>query len=285
MKNLQIRDRTLFDGFVVKRLLKMIYRLWFRLAGWKTINVAPAQAGITIAAPHTSNWDIVYALGAAILHDVKIYFSIKESWCRLPIVGRLMLWLGGIPIDRSRQGGQVDLIRQFVEKHKQQCVYFLFTPEGTRGRVDRWKTGFYHVAEATGLPIFLSQVDYRTRTAGVFHAFQLTGSRDADIAAIQESYKSICGRHPALQFPSYTGPIPEVTAPELQIMRAIYTLKGLRTQAEIAARSRLDEKTADLLEFLIAKGILERAGTAQTGFTYRLTLAGRGYLLHLTPTL
>ncbi|MBK8973904.1 MAG: 1-acyl-sn-glycerol-3-phosphate acyltransferase [Hahellaceae bacterium] len=285
MQPLMIRDTTIFDGVIFKRLLRTLYAIWFRLAGWKTINVAPQSAGITIAAPHTSNWDIIYALGAALLSDVKIYFSIKESWCRAPIVGRMMLWLGAIPIDRSRPNGQVELIRLFIEKHKDKCVYFLFTPEGTRGKVDRWKTGFYHVAEATGLPIFLSEVDYLTKTAGVFHSFKLTGEKDADISAIQESYKSIRGRYPELQYPPYSGPLRQISQLELQAMKAIYALKGLRTLAEITARAKLNDITTETLGFLLSKGLIEREGTVESGFRYRLTLAGNGYLLHLTPTL
>ena len=107
----EIRDRTVFDVYLIKVLLKFIFKIWFKLTGWKNTKLAPEGAGITIAAPHTSNWDIIYALGAAIIIDVKIYFSIKESWCRIPVVGPFILWFGGIPIDRSSKGqGQVNQI-------------------------------------------------------------------------------------------------------------------------------------------------------------------------------
>jgi 1-acyl-sn-glycerol-3-phosphate acyltransferase len=180
-KTLEIRDKTIFDGIFVKYILKFLYSIWFKITGWKTTGSAPDGAGITIAAPHTSNWDIVYALGAAILLDVKIYFSIKDSWCRIPVIGRIMLWMGAIPIDRSSKGqGQVELIRNFVERHKDSRIFFLFTPEGTRGEVERWKTGFYHIAEECELPIFLAKVDYRTKISGVFHSFSLTDSKEAE---------------------------------------------------------------------------------------------------------
>ena len=88
IKNLLIREKTIFDGIFSKYILKFLFSLWFKIAGWKLCKVTPEGAGITIAAPHTSNWDFVYALGAAILQDVKIYFSIKDSMCRVPILGR-----------------------------------------------------------------------------------------------------------------------------------------------------------------------------------------------------
>lgn len=285
----EIRDRTVFDVRLVKNFLKFMYLTWFKLTGWHTTPGAPSGAGITIAAPHTSNWDIVYAMGAAILMDVKIYFSIKDSWCRVPLIGRIILWFGGIPIDRSSKGqGQVEQIKQFVSRHKDSRIFFLFTPEGTRGKVLSWKTGFYHVAQECGLPIFLAKVDYRTREAGVFHAYHLTDDKEADIAAIQESYKSVCGKFPLQQFPAYTGPLPRISEAEAMAMRALYSFKGVATQAEIAARAKLHEVSTEMLDFMVTKGVLERTRTVVDGkpvSTYRLTLAGNGWLLHLTPSL
>lgn len=286
---LQIRDRTIFDVPLFKTILKSVFLTWFKLTGWKTTKSAPEGAGITIAAPHTSNWDIIYALGAAIIFDVKIYFSIKDSWCRIPVIGSIVLWFGAIPISRSDKGqGQVNQIKAFVERHKDSRIFFLFTPEGTRGKVASWKTGFYHVAQDCGLPIFLAKVDYRTKESGVFHSFQLTGNKDADILAIQESYKSVYGKFPHHQFPSYTGPMPKISEAEAMAMRALYSFKDVATLAEIAAKSKFKEITAELLDYMVAKGFLERLkliANGSTVSTYRLTLAGSGCLLHLDASL
>ena len=197
-----------------------------------------------------------------------------------------MLWLGAIPISRSSKGqGQVELIREFVETHKNKRIFFLFTPEGTRGEVDRWKTGFYHIAEECNLPIFLAKVDYRTKVSGVFHSFKLTGSKEGDIAAIQESYKSVYGRFPELQYPAYSGPLPEISQPEMLVMMAMHSLKGMATQAEISARAKFDEVSAEMLDFLVEKGILEKIEEGKKAINYKLTSAGNGFLLHLSPTL
>ncbi len=288
-KALEIRDKTIFDGIFFKYVLKFVFTIWFKVFGWKTTPVAPEGAGITIAAPHTSNWDIFYAMAAAIVLDIKMYFSIKESWCRIPVIGSIMLWMGGIPIDRSSKGkGQVDLIKEFVERHKGDRIFFLFTPEGTRGKVSKWKTGFYHVAKDCGLPIFLAQVDYRTKVSGVFHTYQLTDNKVADIQAIQASYETIYGRVPENQYPPYSGPIPELSDKEAAIIKAMYSFKEAATQAEIAAKTRFEELSTEMLDFLIEKGVLERVknNESDTGkATYRLTLAGNGCLLHLSPTL
>ncbi len=288
-KELKIRDKTIFDGIFVKYFLKFIFLAWFKVFGWKLTKLAPEGAGITIAAPHTSNWDIFYAMAAAIILDVKMYFSIKESWCRIPVVGSLILWLGAIPINRSSKGqGQVDLIKEFVNRHKEGRIFFLFTPEGTRGEVHKWKTGFYHVAEACELPIFLAEVDYRTKVSGVFHTYQLTGDKAADIDAIQASYSSIHGKFPATQYPYYTGPMAEISEREARVMKAMYSFKEAATQAEIAAKAKFDELSTEMLDFLVEKGVLEQIQTTKKGknvLAYRLTIAGNGCLLHLMPTL
>jgi len=289
-KALAIRDKTIFDGFFVKYFLKSIFFLWFKLAGWSVAKVTPEGAGVAIAAPHTSNWDFIYALGAAILLDIKIYFSIKDTWCRLPIIGRFMMWLGAMPIDRTSKGkGQVEQIKSFVERQKDCRVFFLFTPEGTRGSSVKWRTGFYHVAQDCGIPIFLAKVDYRIKESGVFHTYQLTDNKEQDIQAIQESYKSVYGKFPANQFPQYTGAIPKISEAEAKVLRAIYSLKGVATLMEISTKTKLNELnelSARMLGFLVEKGVIEQMhGSHSDEPRYCLTFAGRGCLLHLYPSL
>lgn len=299
-KILKIRDKTIFDGVIAKYFLKSIFSVWFKIAGWKITRTTPEGAGVAIAAPHTSNWDFIYALGAAILQDIKIYFSIKDTWCRAPLVGNVMMWLGAIPIDRSAKGrGQVELIKEFVEQHKNERIFFLFTPEGTRGKATKWKTGFYHVAQSSGIPIFLAKVDYKKKESGVFHSYQLTGDKDEDIEAIQASYKTVQGKFTELQFPHYVAPLPTITETEANVMHAMYSLKGVATSVEIAAKAKLGELSKPMMDFLIEKGVIEKVASLEAKananieninnfgneIKYRLTEAGRGCLLHLYPTL
>ncbi len=282
-----IRDNTIFDGVIGKYVLKSIFYLWFKIAGWQVTKISPKGAGVAIAAPHTSNWDFIYALGAAILQDVKIYFSIKDSWCRTPIIGQVMMWLGAMPIDRSSKGqGQVDTIKQFVTRHKSAKVFFLFTPEGTRGRSERWKTGFYHVAQDSGVPIFLAKVDYLLKEAGVFHSYELTGDKEEDINAIQASYKRVAGKYIDKQFPPYLGGIPKLSDGEARLMKTLYSLKGVATKMELAAKMKRQELSSVLLDFLVEKGIVESITNPDDGETsYHLTFVGKGCLLHLYPNL
>lgn len=285
-KTLSIREKTIFDGVFTKYFLKTLFTLWFKLSGWKVCERPPEGAGVAIAAPHTSNWDFIYALGAAILQDVKIYFSIKDSLCKIPLLGTWLMWLGAMPIDRSSKGqGQVEQIKAFIDSQKGNRVFFLFTPEGTRGAVSTWKTGFYHVAQGCDLPIFLAKVDYLRKETGVFHTFKLTGDKDDDVQAIQASYKSIQGKFIKDQYPPYIGQLPSISDSEAAIIRALYSFKGVATKMEINAKAKLAELSSNMLALLIEKGLLEKSNVSgnTNESTYQLTFAGKGYFLHLTP--
>jgi len=286
-KALTIREKTIFDGIFTKYFLKFIFTIWFKVAGWKLCKTAPEGAGVAIAAPHTSNWDFVYALGAAILQDVKIYFSVKESLCRVPLLGPWMMYLGAIPINRSSKGvGQVQQIKQFIDGQKLNRVFFLFTPEGTRGPVRKWKAGFYHVAQGCDLPIFLAKVDYLSKETGVFHTFTLTQDKDDDIKAIQASYESVQGKCPQNQYPPYTGRIPKISETEAKIIKAMYSFKGVATKVDITAKAKLGELSNTMLDYLIDKGLLEQINLSDNNQdpSYQLTFAGRGCFLHLSPS-
>lgn len=286
-KSLSIREKTIFDGIFTKYVLKSIFKVWFKLAGWKVCKHPPEGAGVAIAAPHTSNWDFIYALGAAILQDVKIYFSIKDSLCKVPVLGSILMWLGAIPIDRSSKGeGQVEKIKAFIDSQKGQRVFFLFTPEGTRGAVSKWKTGFYHVAQGCNLPIFLAKVDYQSKETGVFHTFKLTGDKEDDVQAIQASYKSIHGKYLKDQYPPYIGKLPAISESEAAIIRALYSFKGVATKMEINTKAKLAELSSSMLAILIEKGLLEKSKVKKDNgdATYQLTFAGKGYFLHLSPS-
>ncbi len=286
-KTLSIREKTIFDGLFTKYFLKSLFTFWFKVAGWKVCKHPPEGAGIAIAAPHTSNWDFVYALGAAIIQDVKIYFSIKDSMCKVPVLGTWLMWLGAMPIDRSSKGqGQVEQIKAFIDSQKGNRVFFLFTPEGTRGAVKKWKTGFYHVAQGCELPIFLAKVDYLSKETGVFHTFKLTGDKEDDIQAMQASYKTIHGKFIHDQYPPYSGQLPSISEAEAAIIQALYSFKGVATKMEITAKAKLTKLSSNMLTLLIDKGLLEKnpVSCSTNESTYQLTFAGKGYFLHLTSS-
>lgn len=149
------------------------------------------------AAPHTSNWDIVYTRAAFFLLDLPIKFTIKREWTRFPM-GLILKPIGAIPIDREyRNGKKVSMVEAMAKLFDQyEELIVLVTPEGTRQYAPTWKTGFYRVAEQADVPILLGYLDYQKKIAGVGPVLYPTGDIDADVATIKDFYRTITGRHP-----------------------------------------------------------------------------------------
>ena len=70
--------------------------------------------------------------------------------------------------------------------------------EGTRRRVDKWKTGFYHIAKNAGVPVSFGYLDYKQKIAGVGQLYQLTGQFEVDMQVIEDFYAQITAKHPEL---------------------------------------------------------------------------------------
>lgn len=175
---------------------KWIARAFLRATGWKPEGAPPAcKRFVLIAAPHTSNWDLFYLLAFAEHYDVHISFMMKHSVFRGPL-GPLFRSLGGIPIYRHKRG---DLVKQMVEAFRERDEFMLVVPaEGTRSRVEYWKSGFYHIAREANVPIVCGYLDFARRRGGFGPAIVPSGSVADDMDAIRDFYADKIGRHPEL---------------------------------------------------------------------------------------
>jgi hypothetical protein len=77
-------------------------------------------------------------------------------------------------------------------------MWLAIAPEGTRSHVTRWKSGFYRLAVAAGVPVGLAFIDYRTRQVGLREYVTLTGDPASDMARIRGVYAGKVGKHPEL---------------------------------------------------------------------------------------
>lgn len=180
-------------------MLKLLARFIFFISGWKLdpASTRHIRRAVMIAAPHTSNWDIVYTRAAFELLDLPVKFTIKKEWVNSPM-GLILRPLGAIPIDRAyRDGKKVSMTQTMTELFdRYEELIVLVTPEGTRQYAPEWKTGFYRVAEGADVPVLLGYLDYSKKMAGVGPAIYPTGDIDADIEKIKDFYRTIVGRYP-----------------------------------------------------------------------------------------
>ena len=131
---------------------------------WRIEGDPPATAKyVLIAAPHTTNWDLLYLLAMSFATGVRISWLGKDTLFRGP-VGTVLRGLGGVPVARDQRSGLVSsLAREFAIADR---LVVVVPPEGTRGRTDHWRTGFYRVACAADVPIVCSYLDYSRRIGG-----------------------------------------------------------------------------------------------------------------------
>jgi 1-acyl-sn-glycerol-3-phosphate acyltransferase len=180
-----------------------------RLAGWRLVfNGLPAQQGVLIVYPHTSNWDFVFGILAKWGMGMTVTFWGKESLFKVPLLGRWLRWLGGVPVDRASANGIVGQMARDLGAAREQgrFLWLVLAPEGTRARANAWRSGFYHVARDAGVPLGLAFIDYGRREVGVEHFMMLSGDVIADMAEIRQQLSTRTGRHPERAAPIQLNP-------------------------------------------------------------------------------
>lgn len=182
-------------------MAKLLGRIIFAIFGWKLVSAPPEGTDkcVMIASPHTSNWDLVFARAAFAIMGIPVKFTIKKEWMRFPL-NLFFGPLGGISIDRSPKEGSkerksmTEAMIDLFNKHEKLVI--MVTPEGTRKKATKWKTGFYYVAKGAGVPIGLGFLDYANRAAGVGKMIYPGEDMRKDMKEIMDFYRPIKGKHP-----------------------------------------------------------------------------------------
>lgn len=175
--------------------------LWMA-SGWRIEGKLPAiDKFIIIAVPHTTNWDYFTMMMMAFTFGRKPFVTFKDNWTKKPVVGTLIQWLGGIPIDRSKSTNAVQQLAERIQKADRMML--VFTPEGTRSYRPHWKTGFYYAALEANVPIVLGYPDYERKRGGVGPTLYPSGDIEADMEIIREFYST----HGAGKYPEKTNDI------------------------------------------------------------------------------
>lgn len=177
-------------------LLGLYAKAFLKVSGWKIVNKPPVIAKyVAIAAPHTSNWDFPIFIAAAGHLRINVSFLGKHSLFE-GVFGWLFYWLGGIPVERTGNAAS-EVVDQVVQAFLQSDNLILgIAPEGTRSRVEKWKTGFYRIALAASVPIVPAYIDSKTRTIGFGEAFIPGGDMEADLAILKDFYADKQGINP-----------------------------------------------------------------------------------------
>ncbi|GEJ59085.1 1-acyl-sn-glycerol-3-phosphate acyltransferase [Anaeromyxobacter diazotrophicus] len=162
--------------------------------GW-TVDVAwpPVPRCVIVVYPHTSNWDFALGYLAKLATGLPVHWIGKDTLFRWPVAG-LLRRMGGIPVNRRERTGLTE--RLAAELRGRPRMWLALAPEGTRARTDHWKSGFYRLALAAGVPVGLAFIDYRAKVVGLRTYLTLTGDVERDLARVRAVYAGKVGRHP-----------------------------------------------------------------------------------------
>ncbi len=180
------------------RLLHAIGHAMLRLAGWQLAGTIPdLPRFLIIVAPHTSNWDFVVAVATKWALGLKVSFLGKDTLF-LPPLGWLMRRLGGIPVDRRAANAMVD--RSAAEFARREQLILVLAPEGTRRKVEKWRSGFWHIARSADVPIVCAALDWKRRVVRFGPTVLVRADTEPadDIARIKANYADVRGYDPAL---------------------------------------------------------------------------------------
>lgn len=179
-------------------MFRPLYRLIFRIKGWKIKGSFPSDLNkyVIAVAPHTSNWDFILGVAArSILRMNRAKYLGKKELFRAPF-GWIFTALGGIPVERSRHTNMVEQVAE--QFRKRDSLILALAPEGTRKKVEKLKTGFYYIAKAAEVPIILTGFDYGNKEIVIGEPFHPTEDAESDIREITRFFSNIKGKYPEL---------------------------------------------------------------------------------------
>jgi len=184
-------------GIHKSTLAHSIARFILRLIGWRTAVISPYPSRcVLIGAPHTSNWDFIIVMLLMAVERIPIRLMGKDSLFSWPL-GVFMRSFGVIPVNRSGNNKLVDQIAAKFDDYNELIIGI--SPEGTRSKTSRWRTGFYYIALKADVPIVMAYIDYKNKVCGLGPSLKPTGDIQADFKIIREFYSGILGMHPDKQ--------------------------------------------------------------------------------------
>lgn len=142
---------------------------------------------ILLGLPHTSNWDLILALGMRYRLGLKYSWMMKKEAFVFPF-GGMFKAMGGIPINRKAAKDVVGQVSDWFDANEK--AWIGITPEGTRAKVESYKRGYLRIAYETNIPVFVVGVDSVTRTLYFDQFMNLTGDIDEDNRQIRDFVRS-----------------------------------------------------------------------------------------------
>jgi len=169
--------------------------IYFKLLKWKVVGEFPKELKqyIVIAAPHTHWYDLPMGLLLRRVTNTTINFVAKKELFVWPL-GWYLRKVGGFSLDRTPGQKTVDAYAEMFKKHPDFILNI--APEGTRKKVDKWKTGFYYIAKKAEVPIVMVSFDYGRKTHTISKPFSPKDNVEADFELMHTFFEGVIGKVP-----------------------------------------------------------------------------------------
>ena len=173
--------------------------IYHKILGFKFVGDFPRDLKqyIIIAVPHTSWHDFYLGLLIRNTLGLKINFIGKKALFKPPF-GWYFRAVGGFPVDRSGGKNKVEAIAQLFEE--QEVFRLTLAPEGTRGKVTEFKTGFYYIAKKANVPIVMITFDFAKKQNVISEPFYPTGNIEKDFDYMYRFFDGVKGKVPKYSF-------------------------------------------------------------------------------------
>lgn len=176
-------------------MLRWFTRWIFKVWGFKVTGIDPETIPkkLYVVYPHTSNWDFPIGILLKFSMPIDVNYIAKETLFKWPY-GILFRKLGGLPVNRKQRNNFVDtMVEMYNQKEK---LAFAISPEGTRKKVKKFKTGYYYIAHKAHIPLVLVKFDWAHRLVDFSEPFYTTGVYRDDLKKIIRHFKGTVGRVP-----------------------------------------------------------------------------------------
>jgi 1-acyl-sn-glycerol-3-phosphate acyltransferase len=178
--------------------MRLMARLILQLFGWNpdpvgSFPIEPRKC-VIIVAPHTSNWDFVWGVLYRIALEMENVRFLGKKELFTPLYGWFFRWLGGTPVDRHSSRQMVDQVAEWFGRKEE--FRLALSPEGTRKKVERLRTGFYHIARKAGVPIVMVALDFEQKQVVVSPPFYPSDNPDQDMEHVLRFFRPIKGKYP-----------------------------------------------------------------------------------------
>ena len=175
-------------------LLQKIGKFFLTITGWKFKGDIPrSDRIILVAGPHTSNWDFLLALAFIFGLNLNVFWVGKHTLFKNGF-SKIMRKLGGIPVDRASPELLMNEVSHIVKR--QQGVIIAISPEGTRKKVERLKSGFLRIAKTTNSQILLAGIDFESKLIHLGKLFQPSGNTESDLLNVHNYFRQFKGKRP-----------------------------------------------------------------------------------------